>query len=308
MKVTNKMIAKDLRIKGQLYKQLVFIPKKRRMIKINKHRTSNIMKPTFNAYIKRKDGSQLRLLIKKPKKDNVPSVLWLHGGGYALGMPEMISMSQCKHLIGECLIVAPDYTLSVEKPFPAALEDAYLSLEWLVEHCETFGGNKNQIFVGGESAGGGLCIALCLLARDKGKINIAYQMPLYPMLDNRPTESMKDNNAPVWNEIQNRAAWQLYLEGEKDTHKYAVPAREENYSSLPPVCSFVGSIEPFRDETITYINHLKECHIPTYFKIFEGCFHAFDMMAPNSHEAKEANQFFKECFNYATTHYFKENT
>ena len=52
--------------------------------------------------------------------------------------------------------------------------------------------------VGGESAGGGLCAAVCIRARDTGEVNVAFQMPLYPMLDDRDTETSRDNHGRVW--------------------------------------------------------------------------------------------------------------
>lgn len=77
---------------------------------------------------------------------------------------------------------------SLYAPFPAALEDCYLALLWLKENGEKYGMRRDKIFVGGNSAGGGMTAALTLYARDKGEVNIAFQMPLYPMLDDRPTK------------------------------------------------------------------------------------------------------------------------
>lgn len=96
---------------------------------------------------------------------------------------------------------------------------------------------RDKIFVGGNSAGGGMTAALTLYARDRGEVNIAFQMPLYPMLDDRPTETSKNNDAPVWNTKSNIAAWELYLGGDYGTDrvsKYAAPARETDFSGLPP--------------------------------------------------------------------------
>ena len=69
----------------------------------------------------------------------------------------------------------------------------------MVTHADELGIRKDQIFVGGESAGGGLCAALCMLARNRGEVNIAFQMPLYPMIDDRDTDSSRDNHNLVWN-------------------------------------------------------------------------------------------------------------
>lgn len=111
------------------------------------------------------------------------------------------------------VVVAPEYRTAFEKPFPADLEDCYAALLFLKVHADELGINDAQIMVGGESAGGGLTVATCLLARDIGEVNIAFQMPLYPMLDDRETASSRDNHAPVWNTRTNRFAWKYYLRG-----------------------------------------------------------------------------------------------
>ncbi|MCX6307901.1 MAG: alpha/beta hydrolase fold domain-containing protein, partial [Bacteroidia bacterium] len=159
-------------------------------------------------WIERGDGTLLRICIFKSKESNeqAPGVLWMHGGGYGMGTPEQC-LKRAKQLIDAhpCVIVSPDYRLSIHAPFPAALEDCYTTLLWMKARAEALGVNSRQLFIGGDSAGGGLAAALSLYARDKKEVEIAFQMPLYPMLDDRmQTESAKDNNAPVWNSASNR--------------------------------------------------------------------------------------------------------
>lgn len=312
MKVTNEMMDKELRLIGSVYKKILGgIPQKKE-VKPKKQvfkKTKEVKGKPYNKYIQREDESYLRLYISKPYKTEQkgPGILWIHGGGYAGGMPEMGSLSMFKPISQRCVVVSPDYRLSIEKPFPAALDDCYQALIWMKENAENLGIRDDQLFVGGESAGGGLAVALCLLSRDTGEVNIAYQMPLYPMLDDRmKTESMKNNDAPIWNEKQNSAAWSLYLDGiDKNLiSKYAAPARETDYTDLPPALSFVGGVEPFRDETILYIHNLKNSGVSVEFKVFEGCFHGFDMLAPWTKKAKEARAFFMEHFLYACENYF----
>ena len=157
------------------------------------------------------------------------------------------------------VVVAPEYRTAFEKPFPADLEDCYAALLFLKVHADELGINDAQIMVGGESAGGGLTVATCLLARDIGEVNIAFQMPLYPMLDDRETASSRDNHAPVWNTRTNRFAWKYYLRGLGGVTPpcYAAPAREANYAGLPPAYAYVGTEEPFYCETLEYVANLK---------------------------------------------------
>jgi acetyl esterase/lipase len=152
-----------------------------------------------------------------------------------------------------------------------------------------------------------MSVALSLYARDHGEVNIAFLMALYPMLDDRMTSaSMKDNDAPGWDEVSNRQAWEHYLKGiEPDqVSKYAAPGRETDYRGLPPTFSFVGSIEPFLDETLTYVANLVQAKVPTYFRVYDGCFHAFDAICSRSQVAKDATAFMMETYQYAVTHYF----
>ena len=272
--------------------------------------TKNIKREV--KYITRDDSSQLRICVYSPenKKENVPGLLWIHGGGYGLGCPEQdFQFIQDFIDASGCVIVAPDYTNSPSAPYPAALNDCYDALLWLKENGKDYGMNDSQIFVGGNSAGGGLCAAVTLKARDTGDVNIAFQMPLYPMIDDRMiTASSQNNDAPIWNTKSNEIAWKLYLGdayGTDNVEKYAAPARETDYSALPPTLTYVGTIEPFTDETIEYVNNLQKAGVEVHFKTFEGCFHGFDLLSYST-PAKEAKQFLLDGFMYAVNNYTAE--
>lgn len=131
---------------------------------------------------------KLSLYVYRPihPKENAPGLLWMHGGGYAFGTPQQDS-GTFKRFIKACgcTVVAPDYSLSPEAPYPAALEDCYTALLWLKNNAARLGVRSDQLMVGGVSAGGGLAAALAIYARDKNEVAIAFQMPLYPMLDDR---------------------------------------------------------------------------------------------------------------------------
>ncbi len=279
-----------------------------------KHKDYTVNKVKINS-----TGGKIDLLILRPitnakPKAKTPGILWIHGGGYVTGMAGMIYMSRAIHLVKKygAVVVTPEYRLSKEAPYPAALEDCYAALTYLKEHADELGVNDSQLMVGGESAGGGLTAALCMYARDKGEINIAYQMPLYPMIDNEDTDSSRDNHAPVWNTKRNRKAWKAYL---RDVHgeipPYAAPARQTDYTSLPPAYTFVGDIEPFYCETLTFVENLQKAGVEAKVDVYPGCFHAFDMLLPFLKVSKQAAKVFEEEYLYAAEHYFapqkKEN-
>jgi len=264
-------------------------------------------------YIPRGDGTRLRVCIYSPAspQKNVPGLLWMHGGGYAFGTPELDELFIKRFIEASgCVVMAPDYRLSTDEPYPAALEDCYTALVWMKNHSGDYGIRADQLLIGGDSAGGGLTAALSLYARDKNEVAIAFQMPLYPMLDDRMnTPSATDNDAPLWNSKSNEIAWRLYLGqlfGKPNIPAYAAPARAETLANLPPACSFVGSLEPFRDETVAYMERLRASGTPVDFKVFEGCFHGFDVACRRTAIAKQAAAFMLAAFRHAVANYFAQ--
>ena len=264
--------------------------------------------------IVRNDGSILRILVvrceNESEDEEVTGLLWLHDGGFAYGVPEQESMLVdmfCGD--GSCIAVLPDYTKSIEAPYPAALEDCYRVLLWMKDNAKELGINRDQIFVGGCGSGGGLTAALCLRARDMKDVRVAFQMPISPMLDDRmESESAKDNNAPVWDGRKNRVAWDLYLSDMKEEIPvYAAPGRESDLRGMPPACSIVGDLEPVKDETVLYFARMKKVDVPVSLRVYHGCFHSFETTAVNSNVALNAQRYLLDSFRYAQKKYFAHN-
>ena len=267
-----------------------------------------IIKETRN--ISTSSGWRKALLLRPAETSGQrPGVLWIHGGGYATGMPEMAFFSRPRDLVEKhgAVVLSPAYRLSWQAPYPAALDDCYAALRYLRDCADELGVRSDQIMVGGESAGGGLCAALCMLARDKGEISIAYHMPLYPMLDCDDTESSRDNHGRIWNTRRNHAAWKLYLRklyGKPGISPYASPAKQTNYAGLPPAYSFVSEGEPFYAETLAYIENLRRAGVAAAVDVYPGNTHAFDMMRPHWRVSKQAAQVFNERFRFAAANCF----
>jgi acetyl esterase/lipase len=112
-----------------------------------------------------------------------------------------------------CVAVSVEYRLAPEHPFPAPVEDCYAALAWMSEHAAELGVDPTRIAVGGASAGGGLAAGLVLLARDRGKVAVAFQLLIYPMIDDRDaTRSIETfADAPVWNRQDNRNGWRAHV-------------------------------------------------------------------------------------------------
>ncbi len=309
MRVTRDMIHPELRTPG-LFAKLIFRPSARffRFAHRMGRRANGQEIPGLDCDEHMIDsldeGVQVRTRIYRPpspgREGPLPGVLFLHGGGFAMGSPETFA-STFKALIGtrDCVVVAPDYRKSVEVPYPAALHDCYGALLWMKKNAAELGIREDQLIVVGGSAGGGLTASVTLMARDRGDVRVAYQMPLYPMIDDRMTsDSMRENNAPLWSIKHNRVAWGLYLGGLSgdDVPKYAAAARETDYSGLPPTATFVGELDPFHDETLAYVEGLRAAGVPVECRVFEGCYHGFDLLVEGTTPAREADAYFRERF------------
>lgn len=232
------------------------------------------------------------------------AVLWIHGGGYITGMKEMVYMGRAVDLVKKygVTVFSPGYRLAWMKPYPAAVKDCYATLRYINKHRDELG--VRSIVVGGESAGGGLAIAVCMLARDHG-IKVDYQIPLYPMMSNMDTDSSRDNHAKVWNTPLNHIGWRVYLRGraKKKVSPYASPAWQTDYSGLPPCYTFVADEEPFYCETLQYVENLKAAGVEAEVDVYHMDSHAFDMLRPEEEESRRAIRKFEEKFEYALEHY-----
>jgi acetyl esterase/lipase len=262
------------------------------------------------------DAVRVRVRTYRPpgrsRGSGLPGVLFLHGGGYAMGSPEQFAAVYRMLLrTRACVIVAPDYRKSLEAPYPAAVNDCYGSLLWLRQNAAELGVREDQLLVMGMSAGGGLTAAVSLMARDRDEVRIAHQLPLYPMIDHRMvTESSRGNDAPVWGSRHNRIAWDLYLGGLAggDVPKYASPALETDYAGLPPTTTFVGDLDPFLDETIAYVEGLRAAGVSVELRRYPGCYHGFDMIRPGAKVSREAKQFLCDRFAFAVDHDFAKQS
>lgn len=274
------------------------------------YRNKNVTTKTINLVV---NSRIVPLLIISPanKPENATGVLWIHGGGYFCGFKEMAYFTRAIDLVERfrCVVISPGYHLSLFHPYPIALEECYEALLYMKENCRQLGINADQLMVGGESAGGGLCAALTMMARDREEVNIAFQMPLYPMLDCFDTDSSRDNHSLPWNTTINHLAWKMYLRKEKSkpVSPYASPSRQKDFSNLPPAYSFVCSEEPFYDETIAYFNALQKAGVEAKLDIYEGMYHAFDMLQPKHEISKEAIENFRRYFAYAQENFYAFN-
>jgi acetyl esterase/lipase len=230
----------------------------------------------------------VRIYRPRAARATTPALLWIHGGGMISGTPlqdEASSIAFARRL--GITVVSVDYRFAPQHPAPAALDDCYAVLSWMVEQSDDLGIDPAKIAVGGASAGGGLAAGTSLMAHDRGEIRPAFQLLVYPMLDDR-TVTRRDHDVPgarLWTKGSNRYAWTSYLGAEPggtDVSAYAAPARRDDLSGLPPTWIGVGTFDLFHDEDLTYARRLREAGVPCATVVVKGAFHGFDAIAPGT--------------------------
>lgn len=226
-------------------------------------------------------GVSLRLYRPRSLHGAAPALLWSHGGGYLFGHPEQDewrSLALAREL--GITVAAIRYRLAPAHPSPAAVEDAHAALLWLAAQP---GVDPERIAIGGASAGGGLTASLALYAHDRGEVRPAFQLLVYPMLDDRTVlrTDLDTRNVRVWTPRSNRFGWTSYLgqePGSAGVSPYAAPARRADVSGLPPAWIGVGTLDLFHDEDLAYAERLRQAGVPCELLVVPGAFHGFDAL------------------------------
>ncbi|NVM00876.1 MAG: alpha/beta hydrolase [Candidatus Helarchaeota archaeon] len=214
-------------------------------------------------------------------------ILYLHGGGYAIGSikthREMASRiaraSEARGLIIE-------YRLAPEHKFPAAVEDSTLAYRWLLKE----GYNPDRIVIAGDSAGGGLTVATLVALRDQGEPLPAAAVCLSPWIDLEGLgESVKTKADidPLFDMdgiIQNA---KLYL-GDEDPHNPLAAPLYADLKGLPPMLIQVGTWEILLDDSVRLAERAKKAGVEVILEKWEDMVHVFQSFGYYLPEAQEA--------------------
>lgn len=246
-----------------------------------------------------KNTPAINLYIYRPQQKSslqTPVIYYTHGGGYLFrkALDYTNRYQQLAENTG-ATVITPEYRLSTEAPFPAALEDAYAGLRYVNENSSTLNVDDSRIILMGDSAGGGLAASLALYNKTHDNIHLSGQVLIYPMLDYRTGTKLSPYNSPqtghiAWNRPTNAFAWKK-LRGDQKISKnmlqYFSPAVADNLGDLPPTLIYVGGLDLFVNEDIAYANKLIEAGNDTTLYVVPGLYHAFDIAVPQAQATQE---------------------
>jgi len=233
------------------------------------------------------------LRIYRPIEGKVlPLLLYFHGGGFVVGDLESHD-STCRRLAkqNECVVVAVDYRLAPEYPFPIPCEDCYEAIVWAVKNASSLGVNPERVAVMGDSAGGNLATVVAMIARDRKGPTIACQVLIYPTTDaskSMPSiESLKDGYLLTKEMIHWFSKNYCGLE-DNLRQSYLSPLFATDLINLPPALVITAEFDPLKDEGEEYARKLKESGNHVVFKEYEGMIHVFFQMPKYLPEARMA--------------------
>jgi len=202
-------------------------------------------------------------------------VLFLHGGGYVTGSPA-----------ARAHVLAIDYRLAPEHPFPAALDDALAAYRWLVAGRA----DPQRTAVVGDSAGGGLALALLLRLRDDGLVLPAAAVALSPWTDlalSGASLSLNAKSDPMLNVADARLFAGCYLADTDPRNPYASPLHG-NPAGLPSTLIHVGSDEILHDDAVRMAENLRAAGCPVQIEVWPRMPHGWHLFAPVLPEARTA--------------------
>lgn len=237
---------------------------------------------------------EIKLRIYEPADRGVellPCAMFFHGGGFVFGSV-LRQNDMCLRFVKNVntMVVSVEYRLAPEYKAPAPIEDAFKAYMWIIENGSSIGIDTTRIAITGLSAGGGITAALSLMIRDRRAPMPVLQIPMYAMLDcHADTYSQKAvTSRKVWCYDYSKIGWGAYLDPDREPDCYDSPALAEDLSGLPPVFSYIGTVDPLLDENIEYWTRLIRAGVPVEYHIFPGCYHSFEIAVPDSKYAKMA--------------------
>ncbi len=231
-----------------------------------------------------------------PAHDDLPVVVFYHGGGWSIGDLDTHDAVARAHAVGaEAIVVSVDYRLAPEHPFPAGIDDSWAALRWVGEHAAELGGDPARIAVAGDSAGGNISAVMTQLARDHGGPPLVFQLLWYPATtaDSSLPSHAENADAAILDAEAIEAFMTWYLPdvdiSEQDTLPTTLaPANAADLSGLPP--AFIGTAEydPLRDDGARYAELLTAAGVPVELRNEPTMVHgyvSFALVVPAAAEA-----------------------
>ena len=206
-------------------------------------------------------GSIKARFYKPDDKNNLPLLVWYHGGGWVLGDLDSADMT-CRDLASKsgCSILSIDYRLAPEHPFPAAYDDAVTSLRYAFDNASALGADSKRIAIGGDSAGANLAACTSVACKD---LDVQYQLLIYPVIEADFGNASCTENADHYFLTLDlmKWFWHQYIPVESNRSDVRVAPLNGDLTNLPPAYLLTVKFDPLRDEGLKYAEAMKQAGV-----------------------------------------------
>jgi len=229
---------------------------------------------------------EVRIVKPVGAGDQLPTVLYIHGGGWVLGNAGTHDRLVRELSVGvNAAVVFVEYDRSPEAHYPVAIEQAYATGQWITQHGHTEGLDATRLAVAGDSVGGNMTAAVAILAKQRGDVTFAHQSLYYPVTDARQdTDSYREFAAGPFLTAKAMAwFWDCYApDKDQRTAITASPLRAslEELAGLPAAFVIVDENDVLRDEGEAYARRLVEAGVRTTSVRYNDIIHDFMMLNP----------------------------
>lgn len=255
------------------------------------------------------DGTVIEGKMYRPIEEGPhPIIMYYHGGAFMEGYGSIHTHDNIVRALASrtnSIVIAVGYRVAPAYPFPAAIEDSYDALVWAYEVAEEIGGDRENIAVVGDSAGGNIATVVSLMARDRSGPDIKAQALLYPLTTFQDIEFDSrlayDSGYYLLSRSVMLRARDTYTPDESLwIHAYTSPLDAENLYDLPPAMVITAEFDPLRDEGEAYAERLAEHGVPVKAIRYNGVMHGFisfyEVMYRGNHGLNETSRFLRSAF------------
>lgn len=229
--------------------------------------------------------ADIALRIYRPQSaDDVPlpAIVFFHGGGFVLGDLDLYD-GICRRLCeaAQAAVVAVDYRLAPEHPFPAAVEDAEAAVRWIAAEAARLGVRSDAICVAGDSAGANLATVAARALKGDRAVAIAHQLLLYPVTDlSRESEGYRRNGEGhfLTSELMRYFRKHYLADPQQGGHERASPLLARSLAGLPDATVVVCGFDPLMDEGVAYAEALRAAGVATDLLTVADQIHGYLLM------------------------------
>jgi acetyl esterase len=222
----------------------------------------------------------------------LPAIIFFHGGWFFAGDLETHDrpLRALANAVG-CIVVAVDYRLAPEHPFPAAIDDGSSVLKWIAGEGAQFGIDADRLIIAGDSAGGTIAAVLARKVAGIRGLHVLLQVLIYPVTDPslRSESWQKFAAGPVITLDIALQAWKMYVPDPADRETAdAAPILASDLAGSPEALVIVGEYDPLHDEGVAYASRLENAGVAVKISAYKGMPHGFFQMAGYIDEGKRA--------------------